>query len=62
MSGTGDVGDERLDDEILSHICCAVEYERLRVNIVEAIDDGPSSPGFSPNESDSPCQKVTETV
>ena len=55
-----DVIDERLDDEILSHVGCTVEHERLRVDVVEAVDDRPPCPGFSPNPPDSPRQNVTE--
>jgi len=30
--------EERLDDEVLSHVGCAVDYERLHVDVVETVD------------------------
>jgi len=41
MSGVGNVIEEGLDDEILSHVGRAVDHERLHVDVVEAVDDRP---------------------
>jgi len=56
VSGARDVIDKRLDDEILGHVCCAVDHERLCFDVVETVDDRPSSPGCDPNPPGQPRQ------
>jgi len=41
VSGIGNVIEEGLDDEILSHICRTVDHERLHVDVMETVDDRP---------------------
>jgi len=43
LSGVGNVIEERLDDEILSHVSCTVDHERLHVDVVQTVDDCPPS-------------------
>ena len=61
VGGVRNVIDEWLDDEILSHVGRAVDYERLGFDVVQTVDDRPPTSGTRPNPPGSARQNVVET-
>ena len=57
VSGTRDVLDKGLNDGILGHVRCAVDYERFRFDVVQTVDDRPSSSWCGPNPTGQPRQR-----